>query len=193
MLPKPSLHLMTPSLQSGLGSTRQVLRLNVSSSPPTRAGYPSTLLLRKPRTFFILSYTTMNTPPMASGQSDVMSTMYRRKFKRYVHETVVLALRLTLNKHIDYVTPGVKTTQLKKRSLSKSKRGSKPPGGWGPPTGPWKKPHPPPFPGHHPETNLTGCDTVVTPACIAALYQIPEPNHSANPGNAIGIFEQGGM
>ena len=136
----------------------------------------------------MLSSTTTNMLLMANGQSGVMSIMYPRRSKRYVDSTVLPASRLTSNKHIDYVTPGVKTTQLKKRSLSKSKRGSKPPGGWGPPTGPWKKPHPPPFPGHHPETNLTGCDTVVTPACIAALYQIPEPNHSANPGNAIGIF-----
>jgi tripeptidyl-peptidase-1 len=84
---------------------------------------------------------------------------------------------------------------LKKRTITKDKRGgwAPPPGTpWGPhPGGPFQKPHPPPFPGHHPQTNLTGCDTVVTPACLAALYQIPEPNHSAHPGNAIGIFESG--
>lgn len=42
------------------------------------------------------------------------------------------------------------------------------------------------------ETNLTGslanCDVWITPACVAALYQIPAAD-KADPSNAMGIFE----
>lgn len=39
--------------------------------------------------------------------------------------------------------------------------------------------------------NLSTCDEAITPACIAALYQIPPTNRSEKPvaGNAMGIFE----
>ncbi|MCJ1386575.1 hypothetical protein MMC17_009701 [Xylographa soralifera] len=38
--------------------------------------------------------------------------------------------------------------------------------------------------------NLSTCDTVITPACIAALYQVP-PGDKAHPLNAMGIYEFG--
>jgi tripeptidyl-peptidase I len=38
--------------------------------------------------------------------------------------------------------------------------------------------------------NLSQCDVAITPACIAALYQIPVGT-LANPSNAMGIFEEG--
>lgn len=37
-------------------------------------------------------------------------------------------------------------------------------------------------------TSLKTCDEAITPACIAALYQIPEA-HSATPNNSMGLFE----
>lgn len=36
--------------------------------------------------------------------------------------------------------------------------------------------------------DLTTCDQVITPACVAALYQIPK-GHLANKNNSMGIFE----
>lgn len=84
---------------------------------------------------------------------------------------------------------------LKKRTLTKRGFGSGHwgSGHWGPGHGgpPVQKPHPPPFLGHNPATNLSNCDNVVTPACLANIYHIPEPNHSAYPGNQLGIFESG--
>ena len=38
--------------------------------------------------------------------------------------------------------------------------------------------------------DLSTCDQAITPACVAALYNIT-PAVSANPGNSIGIFEEG--
>ena len=41
----------------------------------------------------------------------------------------------------------------------------------------------------HPDPNdLTTCDIAITPACVAALYEIP-PGHSKNPKNSMGVFE----
>lgn len=41
--------------------------------------------------------------------------------------------------------------------------------------------------------DLANCDVEITPACIRALYQIPELDSSyvPNPDNALGIFEEG--
>lgn len=39
--------------------------------------------------------------------------------------------------------------------------------------------------------NLSTCDVAITPACIRALYNVPLPPKNAQPGNGIGIFEDG--
>lgn len=94
--------------------------------------------------------------------------------------------------HIDYITPGVKLTQVVKRSV-KTKRNT-----------PWfPKPsnrlsHPwtgnnwhwmPPAAANLP-VDLQGCGLNITPPCIKALYQIPNAT-LASPGNSLGLYEQG--
>ena len=41
------------------------------------------------------------------------------------------------------------------------------------------------------QSDLTACDVAITPPCIRALYNVPLPPKTAQPGNAIGIFEDG--
>ena len=98
-----------------------------------------------------------------------------------------------IQEHIDYITPGIKLLaptesprEHQKRSLTKRQ--------WPEPqwhNGPWPKKHWPPH--WHPygsdANNLSTCDIAITPACVAALYNIPEPSHSADPSNTMGIFE----
>jgi len=50
---------------------------------------------------------------------------------------------------------------------------------------PKRRPH-----HHHISADLAHCDVAITPACIAALYQVPA-GKLANPSNAMGIFEEG--
>ncbi|KAL5409394.1 hypothetical protein PMIN03_005953 [Paraphaeosphaeria minitans] len=102
-----------------------------------------------------------------------------------------------IQKHIDYITPGVKLTTysglpapkalLKKRAEGAMK---------------FKRPiltmpMPTNVDGNKlelhtlaavAEANLTNCNNVVTPPCIAALYNIPKST-KATPGNELGIFE----
>ena len=97
--------------------------------------------------------------------------------------------------HIDYITPGIrllapmeKPKEHEKRSLSKRQ--------WphhGEPHhhGPWPHHHRPhrPYPhSHNISSDLSTCDVAITPACIAALYEIP-PADLADPSNSMGIFE----
>ena len=89
--------------------------------------------------------------------------------------------------HVDYVTPGVKPSRIRKRTLRK-RRG--PSTADGRPTSALKISHPPiRIPSLH--KNLSNCDNVITPDCVAALYRIPEPATDANPGSSLGIFEAG--
>jgi tripeptidyl-peptidase-1 len=108
-----------------------------------------------------------------------------------------------VQKHVDYITPGIKLMapmekpqEHEKRGLTKRQwphpgpqpaPGPWPPGSW--PPGPWPKHHWPsqPIPDD-PKANLSQCDVAITPACIAALYNIPEA-HLADPSNSMGIFE----
>jgi tripeptidyl-peptidase I len=86
-----------------------------------------------------------------------------------------------IQKHIDYITPGIKllapiepprekrNTAITKRGLSHAlhRMGD----------------------GYHPNPkDLSTCDIVITPACVAALYKIP-PGTSQHPNNSMGIFE----
>ncbi|POS76710.1 Pro-kumamolisin [Diaporthe helianthi] len=41
------------------------------------------------------------------------------------------------------------------------------------------------------QSDLSQCDTVITPACVAALYQIPPAPNYVDPSNTMGIFETG--
>ncbi|KAK0775378.1 hypothetical protein LTR91_024716 [Friedmanniomyces endolithicus] len=97
-----------------------------------------------------------------------------------------------LQSHIDYVTPGVKSSPpLRKRM----ENGRGPPGGrpgrqplhWEPPYhGPWHKP-----PGaHHLPPDLQNCGLNITPPCIRALYGIPEA-HLNDSVNDLGFYEAG--
>lgn len=100
-----------------------------------------------------------------------------------------------IQEHIDYITPGIKLLapsekpkEHQKRSLSKRQSPNKGSPNWGH-HGPWPKHHWPSHPlPHHPNSDLSTCDVAITPACIAALYDIP-PAHLANPSNSMGIFE----
>lgn len=38
--------------------------------------------------------------------------------------------------------------------------------------------------------DLKNCDKAITPACIKALYQVPQAD-KAHPGNSMGVFEEG--
>jgi tripeptidyl-peptidase-1 len=90
--------------------------------------------------------------------------------------------------HIDYITPGIKLTPVVKRTV-KTKRGS-----------PWAAKAPlyvkvdessettavdPSLPA-----SLANCTTNITPACIKALYSIPNAT-LATPGNSLGLYQQG--
>ncbi|KAK4932151.1 hypothetical protein LTR49_001448 [Elasticomyces elasticus] len=89
--------------------------------------------------------------------------------------------------HVDYITPGIKlyATRAKKAdSAELEKRGWR-----GPPHRPHppKRPMPPGMPSP-PSMGLQHCDTVATPDCIAALYNITKGT-KASKGNQLGIFE----
>jgi tripeptidyl-peptidase-1 len=85
--------------------------------------------------------------------------------------------------HVDYVSPGIKHRNLKSRTVLSKRR-----------IPAWLK-QPPlhnPFqPPHHFNGNLSTCDEIITPQCIAALYHIREPAGRVAEGNALGIFEEG--
>ncbi|EFW99720.1 protease s8 tripeptidyl peptidase [Grosmannia clavigera kw1407] len=103
-----------------------------------------------------------------------------------------------IQEHVDYVTPGVKAVVMdlerrQKRSTTSKKmkakrvtqtlaRNAR------------RKLRP--FPrnvGDVTAANLTACDTVLTPACIQALYNFtaPEVDATVSTDNALGIFEEG--
>ncbi|KAK4976780.1 hypothetical protein LTR42_002825 [Elasticomyces elasticus] len=89
--------------------------------------------------------------------------------------------------HVDYITPGIKlyATRAKKADTAELKER-----GWrGPPHRPHppKRPMPPGMPAP-PSMGLQHCDTVATPECIAALYNITKGT-KASRGNQLGIFE----
>ncbi|KAI9704027.1 MAG: hypothetical protein M1820_005648 [Bogoriella megaspora] len=94
--------------------------------------------------------------------------------------------------HVDYITPGIKLLapkghkgeMKKKRAAERDalKRSSLPGGS------------PRPFklaqgPIASDPSSLATCDSIITPACVAALYQIPKAGTSVSPNNSLGIFE----
>ena len=38
---------------------------------------------------------------------------------------------------------------------------------------------------------LESCDVAITPICVAALYEVPPTFGQADPGNSLGVFEEG--
>ena len=90
--------------------------------------------------------------------------------------------------HVDYITPGVKLFSGQRRGGNKAKRmkrahGIKADG----------NPMPPKirFDVAKKNPNSTDtCDQAITPACVKALYKVPEGT-KADPSNPIGIFEEG--
>lgn len=95
--------------------------------------------------------------------------------------------------HIDYITPGVKLTQVVKRevrditkraSQAEAVRASKYseanlelPEGWTAPQGL--------------AADVQTCGFNMTPACIKALYNLPEPAKNPHKDNSLGLYEQG--
>lgn len=106
--------------------------------------------------------------------------------------------------HIDYITPGVKllappNAPTQKETLKR--RGTEWPGPHGGPSWkggkPWQGPGLPfqygrpsyPYSILESHNKLNSCDIAITPACVAALYQIPPSHGYAHPNNSMGIFE----
>lgn len=93
--------------------------------------------------------------------------------------------------HIDYITPGLKlmapsdiVTEEGWQSLQKRQG----PNGDLRPLPPRRKPWPPGWVPHH-KDDLSNCDVEITPACIAALYEIPPAFGKVHEGNSLGIYE----
>ena len=91
-----------------------------------------------------------------------------------------------IQEHVDFIMPGIMLSIPMKTSRKRS---------------PSKLKHSPRFDphfGHDHAGDITAgdngstakCDKIVTPNCIAAIYQIP-PAEKADPSNAMGIFEFG--
>ena len=89
-----------------------------------------------------------------------------------------------IREHIDYITPGIKLLAPSGRGYKREeivKRGVM---------------HNAPgnikvdIPAANPNaTDLSSCDVTITPACIRALYSIPERKTPPQKGNSMGIFE----
>ncbi|THW17881.1 aorsin [Aureobasidium pullulans] len=87
-----------------------------------------------------------------------------------------------IQEHIDFISPGVKGANLRKRGSKKAKRGLR---------GSPARKQAPFMPKN--VSSLATCDQVVTPACIQALYKIApnDPHAKVSPNNSLGIFEEG--
>ena len=84
-----------------------------------------------------------------------------------------------IQQHVDYITPGVRpgATMSKRMQPLDRKRSAQP-----------LHHRPTHAMPSHPHTNLDTCDITITPACIAALYEIP-PATLADPSNSLGLWE----
>lgn len=91
--------------------------------------------------------------------------------------------------HIDYITPGLKLLAPTPRKARRGDLARRSEGMDGHPSlirhGGW------PWPGHgKPESgDLKNCDELITPQCVAALYDIPPSTRQPNPDNVMGIYE----
>jgi tripeptidyl-peptidase-1 len=87
-----------------------------------------------------------------------------------------------IQKHVDYVTPGIKfSAPVKKGTGRQATRKS-------------KRREPITSTGSQSvdddALSLDHCDTAITPACIKALYKIPDAT-SSSPNNSMGLYESG--
>jgi tripeptidyl-peptidase-1 len=94
-----------------------------------------------------------------------------------------------LTSHVDFIKPGIKLmhgkatrSQLDKRGFRTAKNGAF--------SGPLVNPVKPQIVNSTKELMLSMCDTYITPACIAAMYNITQATKAAA-GNQLGIFEEG--
>lgn len=96
-----------------------------------------------------------------------------------------------LQRHIDYITPGVKLTPVVKKH-TKVKRASQL-GHAGPnekAVSSMGSHHDLPPKAYSLPPDLQGCGFNMTPTCIKAMYEIPDVTKSAE-GNSLGLYEQG--
>lgn len=101
--------------------------------------------------------------------------------------------------HVDYVTPGLKTTMMDLRPSSAQKRSPKAKRSGEKNPSSRRRSQSLKFKAR-PEVStysntsaLANCDEVITPACIRALYHFdaPNPNATVSANNSLGIFEEG--
>lgn len=95
--------------------------------------------------------------------------------------------------HVDYVTPGLKTTMLDLRSSSAQKRSpAKKSRSRGRRPQSLKFKARPELATYANTSDLANCDELITPACIRALYHFdaPSPNATVSANNSLGIFEE---
>lgn len=87
-----------------------------------------------------------------------------------------------IRNHVDYITPGIRlSNSLKRKALKRDISET---------VSPKLTKFQAPKGQINPENDLSTCDQVITPHCIATLYNIPN-SHRAYPGNSLGIFEHG--
>lgn len=100
--------------------------------------------------------------------------------------------------HVDYVTPGLKTTMLDLRPSSSKKRSSQAKRSGEKTIGSRRRPQSlkfkarPEVSTYSNSSDLANCDELITPACIRALYHFdaPSPNATVSANNSLGIFEE---
>jgi tripeptidyl-peptidase-1 len=96
-------------------------------------------------------------------------------------------LPANVSAHVDYITPGVKASDVTGRTRrSQFPERVRSGGRLG------KRLRPPKFPFPPNATDISRCDQMISPACIRALYGIPEtdPSRPVNPNNSLGIFSE---
>lgn len=103
-----------------------------------------------------------------------------------------------IQEHVDYVTPGLKSTMLDLRSPSRRKRSadqSSAKSRQGSKIRPQEKRFKsvPDLAHAFANSSLDDCDEFITPPCLRALYnfEAPSPNATVSSNNSIGIFEEG--
>ena len=89
-----------------------------------------------------------------------------------------------IREHVDYISPGIKLlappeSRRSRREMALTKRNARSANPLHVDSVPLANPN-----------NLSTCDVVITPACVAALYQIPKAeSESYRKDNSLGIFE----
>ncbi|KAL9095664.1 MAG: hypothetical protein Q9165_002096 [Trypethelium subeluteriae] len=120
---------------------------------------------------------------------DLLQTQYHRYEDSETGHSVpaceVYHVPKSVQKHVDYITPGVGLRAPNRPAHGKSKRVKRD----------GSARHDPikmvEMPVRVDSDNVSTCDVAITPACIRALYNVPLPPATAQPGNSIGIFEDG--